>query len=142
MAWFWYALLSAVTSAALILFNKFGMAPKIDVVLLSCLQVLIMAMLLVSISMTLGKFNKQALLSCNLGNWIFLFVTGGLAASSWIFYLAALKTGMVSQVETLVRFSFVIAVIASVLLFDKPLTIYMVIGISLVTLGLYLVSFN
>lgn len=143
MAWFLSALFSAVATAGLILLSQFGLGiTKVDVFLLSSVQSIIMAIMLVSTSMMLGKFSKHALQSFNMHSWIILLITGSLAALSWFFYFTALQSGTVLKVEALVRFYFALTIIITIVLLGRPFTLYMAFGLLLVSLGLYLVSFT
>ena len=141
MAWFFYALLSAVAAAGMILLTRVGFG-KVDVVLLTTIRSIFMTIMLIGMSITLGKFTKAGVNSFSLQGWFFLVLTAILAGFSWIFYFAALKTGMITQVEAIARFAFVIVIVFSVLILGEPLTLRTSIGIGLLSFGIYLISFR
>ncbi|MEK7576538.1 MAG: EamA family transporter, partial [Patescibacteria group bacterium] len=90
MHWSIYALLSAVFAALVAIFGKLGLK-DIDSTLATTVRSIVMALFLVGVSITFGKFSfldtldKKAI--------TFIVFSGVAGALSWLFYFFAIKGG-------------------------------------------------
>ncbi|OGZ02711.1 MAG: hypothetical protein A2390_01230 [Candidatus Liptonbacteria bacterium RIFOXYB1_FULL_36_10] len=137
MSWITLALLSAASAAAVAIFGKIGIN-GIDSTLATSVRAVIMALFLVIVSLTLGKFdllytlNKKAL--------IFITFSGIAGALSWLFYFLALKKGPASGVAALDRLSVVFVLILAVLFLGEHLSWKSALGATLISFGAILMS--
>lgn len=117
-SWFWWALLSALFAALTAIFAKVGLA-KVDAdaatwvrscVILACVTVLMASA---------GKWS--ALQQFTSRTWVFLVLSGLVAAASWLCYFRALQLGSASQVAMVDRGSAVLVVLLAVgFLAERP----------------------
>ncbi len=132
MSWIIFALLSAITAALVAIFGKIGVS-GIDTTLATTVRAIIMALFLIIVSFTLGKF--QFLNTINNKALGYIVLAGISGALSWLFYFLALKFGPASGVAALDRLSVVFVLIFSVLFLAEKLTAYKLLGAILITLG-------
>ena len=137
MSWSLCALLSAVFAALVAIFGKIGLA-GIDSTLATTVRSLVMALFLVLVSFSLGKFSF--LNTLNSRALIFIVLSGVAGALSWLFYFLAIKLGPVSGVVALDRTSVIFAFILAVLFLSEAVTVLKVVGVILVTLGAFFLA--
>jgi len=137
MSWSLCALLSAVFAALVAIFGKIGLA-GIDSTLATTVRSLVMALFLVLVSFSLGKFSF--LNTLNSRALIFIVLSGVAGALSWLFYFLAIKLGPVSGVVALDRSSVIFAFILAVLFLSEAVTVLKVVGVILVTLGAFFLA--
>lgn len=116
MSWILLALLGAVATSLTTIFAKIGIkdvksnlatAYRTGVVLICC----------VILCVASGSVKKVG--SINLGNWIFLLLSGLCTGLSWLCYYKALKLGSVNQVVPIDKSSFVLtSVLFFIFFFD------------------------
>ncbi len=139
MSWivYVYALLSAVFAALVAIFGKIGLA-GIDSTLATTVRAIVMAVFLVVVSFSLGKFDFLN----TLGNKaIFFIVLSGVAgALSWLFYFLAIKLGTVTGVVAIDRTSVVFAFILAALFLSEAVTWGKVTGAVMVAAGAFLMA--
>ena len=100
--WLIYAFLSAIFAALVAIFAKLGLK-DIDSTLATTVRAIIMAIFLVIVALFLKKFDAFSLTSFNSRDWLLIFLAGIAGALSWLFYFAALKGGLASNVVAIDR---------------------------------------
>lgn len=132
MSWIIFALLSAISAALVAIFGKIGVS-NIDSTLATTVRAIIMALFLIIVSFTLGK--HQLIRTIDSKALAFIILAGISGALSWLFYFLALKLGPASGVAALDRLSVVFVLIFSVLFLAEKLTLYKLLGATLITIG-------
>ena len=135
--WMLYALLSAVSAAAVAIFGKLGLK-EIDSTLATTIRSLVMVTFLVFVSASLGKWSGLAALESR--TLSFIAMSGIAGALSWLFYFLALKNGPAAGVAALDRLSVVFVVIFAALFLAEKLTWKTILGSLLITAGAVLMS--
>ncbi len=138
--WFVYALLSSVSAALVAIFGKMGLS-GVDTTLATTLRAIIMAVLLVLTSLSLGKLNGIAVSQLAARDWMFIALAGIAGAASWLFYFLALKIGQVNSVVVIDRLSVVFVVILSAVFLSEALTWKVALGVAFMVAGALLVVF-
>jgi transporter family protein len=137
MHWSIYALLSAIFAAFVAVLGKIGLK-NIDSTLATTIRSVVMAIFLVMIAFSLGKFSflhtidNKALL--------FIVLSGVAGALSWLFYFFALKSGTVSGVVALDRTSVIFAFVLAFLFLGESITWQKGLGAFLVAGGAFLMA--
>ena len=137
MSWVIYAILSAVFAALVAIFGKIGIN-HVDSTLATAVRAIVMAIFLVIVTLSLGKYHLLS--SINNRALLFIVLSGIAGAISWIFYFIALKNGPASGVAALDRLSVVFVLILAVLFLSQHLTWKAGIGAILLTAGAILMS--
>lgn len=132
MNWIVYALLSAIFAAFVAIFGKIGLK-NIDPTLATTIRSVVMAIFLVGIAFSLGKFS--VLNTLNNKAFIFIILSGIAGAISWLFYFIAIKVGPVSSVAALDRTSIVFILLLSFIFLGESLTWLKIIGSIFVVVG-------
>lgn len=137
MSWGFYALMSAIFASLVAIFGKIGLR-GIDSTLATTVRSVVMALFLVLVSLSLGKFsflhmfNNKAVL--------FIVLSGIAGALSWLFYFFAIKNGTVSGVVAVDRTSVVFAFVLAVLFLGEKFSAKSALGAVFVALGAILMS--
>lgn len=137
MFWIFYALASAIFAALVAIFGKIGLR-GIDSTLATTVRSVVMAIFLLIVSFSLGKFSfldtftNKAI--------IFIILSGIAGALSWLFYFFAIKFGPVSSVVAIDRTSVIFAFILAVLFLSEVFTWQKAIGAAFVTFGTILMA--
>lgn len=125
MNWTIYALLSAVSASAVAILGKIGLS-GVDSTLATSVRSVVMAVFLVIVSISLGKWSQLNTID---NRALFFIIASGIAgALSWLFYFFALKTGPASGVSALDRTSAVFVLILAILFLGESLTWMKAIG--------------
>jgi transporter family protein len=132
MNWILYALLSAVFAALVAIFGKIGLK-DIDPTLATTIRSIVMAVFLVVVAFSLGKFS--ALDTLNNKAIVFIILSGIAGAISWLFYFIAIKVGPVSSVAALDRTSIVFVLILSLIFLGESITWLKILGSILIVGG-------
>ncbi len=135
--WIIYALLSAVFAALVAIFGKIGLQ-NIDSTLATTIRAFVMALFLLFVSLSLGKFGYLNTIKNKV--LFFIILSGISGALSWLFYFFALKTGVASGVAALDRLSVVFVVVFSILFLGEKLTLFTAAGALLITAGAILMT--
>jgi transporter family protein len=136
--WLIFALLSAVSAAAVAIFGKIGLQ-GIDPNTATAIRAIVMALFLVTFVLIQDRFANLSSILAN-KKAVFYIVLGGVAgALSWLFYFIALKLGKVQQVAPIDRLSVVFAIILAFLFLGEKITLKVGIGAALVTAGAILI---
>ncbi len=137
--WLVFALLSAVSAAAVAIFGKLGLQ-GIDPNTATAIRAIVMALFLVTVVLIQDRFANFSSIMEN-KKAVFYIVLGGIAgALSWLFYFIALKLGKVQQVAPIDRLSVVFAILLAFLFLGEKITLKVGIGAALVTVGAILIA--
>lgn len=128
MHWTIFALLSAVSAAAVAILGKIGLK-GVDSTLATTIRAVVMSVFLVVVTLSLGKFNGISSIQ-SIGNkaLIYIVLSGIAGALSWLFYFFALKFGPASGVSAIDRTSAMFVLILAVLFLGETLTWFKAIG--------------
>ncbi len=132
MHWTIYALLSAVFAGAVAILGKVGLK-GVDTTLATSIRSVVMAVFLVIVAISLGKFSTVSSISNKA--LLFIVLSGIAGAISWIFYFFALKVGPASGVSAIDRTSVVFVLLLSVLFLGESLTWLKAVGAVLIVSG-------
>lgn len=137
--WLIFALLSALSAAAVAIFGKLGLQ-GIDANTATAIRAIVMALFLVTVVLIQNRFVNLPEILAN-KKAIFYIILGGVAgALSWLFYFIALKLGKVQQVAPIDRLSVVFAILLAFLFLGEKITLKVGIGAALVTAGAILIA--
>jgi bacterial/archaeal transporter family protein len=137
--WLIFALLSAISAAAVAIFGKLGLQ-GIDPNTATAIRAIVMALFLVSVVLIQDRFANLSSIMEN-KKAVFYIILGGIAgALSWLFYFIALKLGKVQQVAPIDRLSVVFAILLAFLFLGEKITLKVGIGAALVTVGAILIA--
>lgn len=132
MPWILFALIGALFAALVEIFAKIGLE-GVDTTFATALRAIIMAVFLVVVALSLGKFD--------LGNLppnkalIFIALSGIAGALSWLAMFAALKMGPAPGVSAIDRTSVIFVLILSALFLGTQLTWKAGLGALLIAVG-------
>lgn len=132
MTWMLFALVGALFAALVAIFAKIGLE-GVDTTFATALRSIIMAVFLVVVALSLGKFD--------LGNLppgkalLFITLSGIAGALSWLCMFAALKLGPVPSVSAIDRTSVVFVLIFSILFLGTQFTWKAAFGALLIAIG-------
>jgi bacterial/archaeal transporter family protein len=137
MTWIIFALLAAVSAAAVAIFGKIGLQ-NVDSTLATTVRSIVMATFLVIVSLSLSKF--KLLHTIDNKALTFIVLSGIAGALSWLFYFFAIKTGPASSVAALDRLSVVFVLILAILFLGEAFTWKAAGGAALITIGAILMT--
>lgn len=130
--WKYYALLSALFAALTAIFAKIGVR-DINSNLATAIRTSIIFLLTWGIVLFGGLLSQVKDISRH--TWCFLILSGISTGLSWLFYFKALQTGDVSRVPPIDKLSVVITIMLAFTLLKEPVSIKVVLGAILITLG-------
>lgn len=137
--WLIFALLSAISAAAVAIFGKIGLQ-GIEPNTATAIRAIVMALFLVTVVLIQDRFSNLSSILAN-KKAVFYIILGGIAgALSWLFYFIALKLGKVQQVAPIDRLSVVFAIILAFLFLGEKITLKVGIGAAFVTVGAILIT--
>lgn len=137
MNWIFYAVASAVFAALVAIFGKIGLK-GVDSTLATAVRAVVMALFLVIVAFSLGKFQTLGTLTGK--PLLFIILSGVAGALSWLFYFFAIKHGPVSGVVAIDRTSVVFALVLAALFLGETLTLKTALGGALILGGALLVA--
>ena len=130
--WIVFALLSAFFAALTSILAKIGINGVNSNLATAVRTVVVVAMSWFMVFLT----NQQSGLSeISKKSWIFLILSGLVTGASWLCYYRALQLGSVAEVAAIDKLSIVITVFLAVIFLQDTLTIKMLIGCGLITVG-------
>jgi len=135
--WIIFSLFSAIFASLVAIFGKIGVS-GIDSTLATTVRAVIMAVFLVIVATSLGKF--ETISSITGKPLLFIILSGIAGALSWLFYFFALKYGPASAVAAIDRTSVIFVLIFAVLFLSEKLTLNSILGALSVALGAILMS--
>lgn len=139
ISWFWWAVMSAVFAALTAVFAKVGLE-KIDADAATWVRTCVIWICITALIS--GAHKWGALQQLTAQNWIFLILSGLVAAASWLCYFRALQLGDVSQVSSIDRSSAVLVVLLAVALLGERPNPREWLGIALTVLGVLILGWK
>lgn len=137
--WLVVALLSAFSAALVAIFGKIGLK-NLDSTLATTIRSIIMALFLIIISLSLGKFKGFDLQSLSGKDWFWITMAGVAGASSWLFYFWALKLTTATKVVVIDRLSLVFVIILAGIFLSEVIGWKTVLGAILMISGAIIIS--
>ncbi len=137
--WIIFALLSAVSAAAVAIFGKIGLQ-GIDPNTATAIRAIVMALFLVTFVLINDRFANLSSILENKKAILYIVLGGIAGALSWLFYFIALKLGKVSQVAPIDRLSVVFAILLAFLFLGEKISLKIAIGAVLLTVGAILIA--
>ncbi|MBS1667314.1 MAG: EamA family transporter [Bacteroidetes bacterium] len=131
--WIVYALLSAVFAALTAIFAKAGLK-QIDSDLATAIRTAIV--LLITWGVVFYKGTSSQISTLSKSNWIFLILSAFATGLSWLFYYRALQLGQVAEVSAIDKGSILFTVLLAFIFLKEPLTPKIIMGISLIFIGM------
>lgn len=138
MNWLGLALLSAVFAALTSILAKIGIK-GVDSNLATAIRtsvVLLFAWGIVIFTQKLGEINKLPAKT-----WVFLGLSGIATGLSWLCYFRALQLGEASKVAPIDKLSLVLTIFLAALILQEKVTVPIVLGGVLMTLGALMIAF-
>lgn len=132
--WIFFALLSAVSAAAIPIFSKLGLSGT-DSTLATALRSIVMTVVVVSFAVFTGKFRGWQPADWTGREWVFLILAGIAGAISWLSYFAALKLGPAVPVAALDRLSVVFVLLLAALFLGDPISWRSALAMTLIVSG-------
>jgi bacterial/archaeal transporter family protein len=136
--WLLFSLCSALGASLVTLLIKLKLK-DIDSLLLACIQFFVMFAVLF-ISCCIHKNSMTALTSINNKQWLFLGITGVIAAGAYFSYFVALKYGLAARVVAVDRLSIILVMALSMLVLGEKCTLLDCIGACLILVGTLLIA--
>ena len=137
--WLLYALLSAIFAAGVAIVGKLGLK-NLDSTLATTIRSIIMALFLLVVSFSLGKFRNFNFQVLSGRDWRLIICTGIFGALSWLFYFFALKHGSATPVVAIDRLSLVFVFVMALLFLGESFSLKALIGVLLMVAGAILLS--
>lgn len=134
--WLIYALVSALFAALTAIFAKMGLK-DVNSDLATAIRTVIVLFITWAIVFVRGNATGFNNLSKN--NWIFLTLSAFATGLSWIFYYKALQLGKASEVSAIDKGSIVFTILLSFIFLKEPLTLKLLIGAALITIGMVVI---
>ncbi|OTP88815.1 hypothetical protein B6D19_07805 [Gilliamella apicola] len=138
-AWLIYALLSAITAAAVAILGKIGLQ-QLDANTATAIRAVVMAIFLVGVVVVQGKLNLVNTFLNDKKALLIIALSGIAGALSWLFYFMAIKEGKVSQVAPIDKLSVVFAVVFAAILFGEKISLLAGVGVAMIAVGAILVA--
>jgi bacterial/archaeal transporter family protein len=140
MTWITYALGGALAASLGTIFAKIGLLKNVDSNVLTTVRGIIMALVVLSFTLTLGKVSLADLKEFELRTWVFVIVSGICGALSWLLFYYALAHGPASGVTAIDKLSIVITILLAFVLLGEKFTIQAGLGTLMIGLGALLVA--
>ena len=137
--WLLYALLSSIFAAGVAIVGKIGLK-NLDSTLATTIRSVIMALFLLVVSFSLGKFRNFNFSNLSNRDWLLIICAGIFGALSWLFYFFALKNGPATPVVAIDRLSLVFVFIMALLFLGESFSFKALIGVLLMVSGAILIS--
>jgi len=138
MSWIVYASLSAVFAALTAILAKIGVK-EVNSNLATAIRTVVIVVFAWGI--VFGRGLQKDIQHISRTSLIFLILSGFATGLSWLFYFRALQVGEASKVAPIDKFSLVLTIIFAALILKEKVTIPIVFGITLITIGTYIVAF-
>ncbi len=139
MTWFIYALLSAFFAALTAILAKIGIK-NVDSNLATAIRTVVI--LLFAWGIVLAQGTAKQLVTLSRFSLLFLVLSGIATGLSWLFYFRALQLGEASHVSPIDKLSLVITIILAALILKEKITLPIVLGAALMSIGAILVGFG
>ena len=133
--WAVYALLAAVFASLTSIFAKIGIE-GVNSNLATAIRTVVVLVVAWGIVLFTGRHAELA--SVGARSWTFLILSGLATGASWLFFFRALQLGDASRVVPIDKFSVVITVVLAFLILGEAITLKVIIGAVLITIGMLL----
>ena len=137
MSWIIFAFLSAVFAALTAILAKIGIK-NVDSNLATAIRTLVIVIFAWGIVFFQGTHKQITSLSSY--TMLFLVLSGIATGLSWLFYFRALQLADASKVAPIDKFSLVLTIIFAVLLLKEKLSLSIIIGVVLISVGTLIIS--
>jgi len=131
--WILYAILSAVFASLTAIFAKIGVK-DVNSNLATAIRTIVVLILIWGIVFTRGENEGFSLLTKK--NIFFLVISGIMTGLSWIFYFRAIQEGPLSVIAPIDKLSVALTIILSFIIFNEPVTLKVLIGITMIVGGI------
>ena len=138
MNWAFYAFLSALFAAATAILAKIGVK-NIDSNLATAIRTVVIIIFAFAIVWYQGTIKQ--LPSISRYTLVFLILSGIATGLSWLFYFKALQLGQASQVAPIDKLSLVFTILLAALFLGEKLTLPILAGGTLMTVGALFITF-
>jgi len=130
--WILYAILSAVFASLTAIFAKIGVK-DINSNLATAIRTIVVLILIWGIVFARGEHEGFSLLTKK--SILFLVISGIMTGLSWIFYFRAIQEGPLSIIAPIDKLSVALTIILSFMIFNEPITLKVLIGITMIVGG-------
>lgn len=137
MTWLGYSLLSALFAALTAILAKIGIK-NIDSNLATAIRTMVILVFAGMIVLYQGTYKQIS--SISQFSLLFLVLSGVATGISWLFYFRALQMGNASQVAPIDKLSLVMTVILAAVILKERVTLSVVVGSVLMSIGAILVA--
>ncbi len=137
--WLAYALLSAFLASLVAIFAKLGLK-SIDSTLATTVRAVIMAVFLLLVAFSFGKFKDFSFSTLSGREWVLIGLSGIAGALSWLAYFFALKQGSASSVTAIDKLSILFVVVLASIFLGEAVGWKMLLGGALMALGAILIT--
>ncbi len=139
MSWLIYALLGAFFAAVTAILAKIGIK-DVDSNLATAIRSIVIVIFAWAIVFFQGTYKDISFLSKF--SLTFLILSGIATGISWLFYFKALQMGNASQVSPIDKLSLVITIFLAFLILKEKVTLGVIVGALLMSVGAILVTFK
>lgn len=139
MAWFIWALLSAIFAAATALLAKLGVS-NVDPNLATAVRTTVVVLFAWMIALSLGTHG--GLVHIERRSWMFLIASGIATGLSWICYFRALSLGQASKVAPIDKLSVVFVILLAAPILGETITVKKMLGGLLIAVGAIVLAFS
>jgi bacterial/archaeal transporter family protein len=139
MAWFIWALLSAIFAAATALLAKLGVS-NVDPNLATAVRTTVVVLFAWMIALSLGTHG--GLVHIERRSWMFLIASGIATGLSWICYFRALSLGQASKVAPIDKLSVVFVILLAAPILGETITAKKMLGGLLIAVGAIVLAFS
>ena len=139
MNWIVFALLSAFFAALTAILAKIGIK-GVDSNLATAIRTVVIIIFAWSIILFQGSWKQ--IHSISNYSIVFLVLSGVATGVSWLFYFKALSLGNASQVSPIDKLSLVMTIVLAAIILKEKISLQIVLGTILMTLGAILISFS
>jgi bacterial/archaeal transporter family protein len=139
MNWLISAFFSALAAALVAIFGKMGLK-NIDSTLATTIRAVIMAVFLVLVCLSMGKFRGFSVKSLGSTDWGLIAAAGIAGALSWLFYFFALKSGNATQVAAIDRLSLVFVAVLAAVFLGEHFGVKTAAGAALMVIGAVIIN--
>lgn len=139
MSWFIYALLSAFFAALTAILAKIGIK-DVNSNLATAVRTIVILIFAWGIVFFQGTVKQLGTISRF--SLLFLVLSGVATGLSWLFYFRALQLGEASQVSPIDKLSLVITIILAAIILKEKVSLSIILGATLMSIGAILVGFG
>ena len=137
MSWLVYALLSALFAALTAILAKIGVK-DVDSNLATAIRTVVIILFAWGIVFFQGTYKQVSNISRF--SLLFLILSGIATGLSWLFYFRALQLGAASRVSPIDKLSLVFTIILAAIILKEKISLAIILGATLMTIGAILVG--